>query len=647
MKLLSTCTILLAVLAVATGNAQNFKFRKVSEAELLEKEHPIEKEAEAAYLYDYRNSYYTVTGGEISLTTEIQKRVKIYSDEGFPYAEFSIYLYDGNNGAEVLSGLRAYTYNLEDGSVEENKLDKDDIFEEEINEYRRKITFTMPKVKEGSVLEIKYKVHSSYFFNIDPFRFQYGIPVNKLEASFSAPDYFTFNTRNKGYYFINAETSRKNNPSTETTDVLYTFNRNNIPSLKEEAYVDNIDNYRSGVNFELSNINIPGSYYKSFTQTWEDVTKNIYDSGLETELRKDGYFKDELDPLLQKAPGALERIGVVFEFVKSKVNWNDRYGYLCSNGVRKAYKEGTGNVADINIMLTGMLRYAGLKANPVLVSTKSHGIPIFPTSDGFNYVVVAVEMENKVVLLDATSKLSVPNILPYRVLNWNGRLIREDGSSVSIDLSPSQKAQSVVSLSVELHEDGSADGKIRRHYTNHRAYGFRNEYVNVAEEEYLEDLENELSGIEIGNYAVENLKNPYKPVVENYDFHKDVAVEQISGKIFLSPMMFFSTSENPFTSETRTYPIDFVFPKSFTYNISYIIPEGYQVESLPESAKFVLPDNLGSFMYHIVNQGNMLQLRVISEINMDLVPSEYYDYIRGFYGEVIKKESEKVVLSKV
>ena len=45
-----------------------------------------------------------------------------------------------------------------------------------------------------------------------------------------------------------------------------------------------------------------------------------------------------------------------------------------------------------------MLNKAGFKASPVILSTRSNGIPIFPTIDGFNYVIAAIEIENDFVL---------------------------------------------------------------------------------------------------------------------------------------------------------------------------------------------------------------------------------------------------------
>ena len=73
-----------------------------------------------------------------------------------------------------------------------------------------------------------------------------------------------------------------------------------------------------------------------------------------------------------------------------------------------------------------MLREAGLGANPVLVSTRNHNIPLFPTLDGFNYVVSLVEFtDGNSILLDATEKYAMPNVLPYRALNWNGRKVTQ------------------------------------------------------------------------------------------------------------------------------------------------------------------------------------------------------------------------------
>ena len=44
----------------------------------------------------------------------------------------------------------------------------------------------------------------------------------------------------------------------------------------------------------------------------------------------------------------------------------------------------------------------------------------------------------------------------------------------------------------------------------------------------------------------------------------------------------FAIDENPFKQEKRDYPIDFKYPIHDSYTITYNIPQGYVVESIPE-----------------------------------------------------------------
>src|SRR5690606_16324791 len=198
----------------------------------------------------------------------------------------------------------------------------------------------------------------------------------------------------------------------------------NVPPLKEEAYIDNIDNYRSFVKHELASMVLSDGTEKKYSTDWNAVTKSIYnDERFGKEINNNGYYKNDIDELLKGKTQRNEIINAVFDFVKARMAWNGEYGYLCDKGTERAYAEKTGNVAEINLMLISMLRYAGLSANPVLLSTRSNGHVSFVNRNEFNYVIVGVEAQNSVVYLDATSKEALPDILPSRVLNGAGRLI--------------------------------------------------------------------------------------------------------------------------------------------------------------------------------------------------------------------------------
>ncbi|MCX2680421.1 DUF3857 domain-containing protein [Galbibacter sp. EGI 63066] len=668
-------TIILLLFCLLTVNvivAQNYKFGKVSKEELESKVHKKDSSAVASVLYEDHRSYveYFQNQGFMLITT-VHKRIKIYDEKGFGYGTDKVFLYNGDSDKEKISSIKGYTYNLEKGKVKDTKLSKDGIFENEESQYWNSETFTFPNLKEGSVIEYEYKIISPFLTNVREVQIQREIPVDKLDAKFEFPEYFYFKPQVKGFYLFKVDKSAKNGSINFTTKnrqpsgwssgptsfsnnkVSYIINVNSIsvedvPALKDEPYVNNIDNYRASIDFELSYVKFPNESTEYYSTTWEAVAKKIYEyDGFGDELKKTRYYESAIDALMAKASNTSEKIGLIYTFVKNKMAWNKNNGFTCDNGVRKAYKESTGNVADINLMLTSMLNYAGVEAYPVLVSTRSHGIPLFPTQDGFNYVIAVAKINDAWVTMDATDKYASPNILPERALNWMGRIIRKDGNSMQIDLTPKHVSKRLVFMNVNLSEEGDVEGKIRRQYFDHNAFNFRARNNHIDGEEYLESLENKLGGIEVNDYKVDNKLDIQKPVVEQFGFYKESACDMIGDKMYLSPLLFYTEEENPFKLEKREFPIDFSYPTKDQLRINVKIPEGYKIESMPEPVKLALPDNIGNFLYHVAESAGVIQLLVDFEINTAIVPSLYYETIKQYFSTVVEKETEKIVLSQI
>lgn len=652
--------------------AQKYKFGKISKEELLQREHPTDPTANAAVLYrEIKTEFqYTQDTGWF-MVTDYFERLKIYNKEGFERANATIDLYRGESEDKLL-GLKAYTYYLnEDGKIEEVKLKNDGIFKEETTKYLSQTKITMPDVREGCVIEYKYTINSPFIFNIDEFRFQETIPVEKVLVQFKTPEYFVYKTHQRGWvpFKINSEsrergisfrqveqmdprTFGKSIPETTTREVkfkedIYSVELENVPALQEEAFVGNLNNYTTALQFEMSYIDIPGTPLKTYATNWEDVSKSIYRiSEFGAELDRRNYFESDIDKLLVGVSNPQEKIAKVFSFVLNKMNWNGYNGFYTNEGVKTAYKKGSGNVADINLMLVAMLRHAKLEANPVLVSTKAHGIPLFPTRNGFNYVIAAVELPEGTLLLDATNKDAEIGVLKSNILNWQGRAIKKDGSSGWVSLNSLVPAVKSSLLNVEISTDMRVTGKAKNRFTGNYAFQYRTEFKSLNEEAQRKKIEKSSRQTELSNLLFENLNIPGEPVSLDYDFESLDMVEDVAGKLYFSPMIYLATKETPFKSETRQYPIDYGYPMKDRYIINIDLPAGYKVESMPENALFNLGENTGSYRYLISKVGNKLQLSVEFAINRSFIAAEEYANLKKFYELLIAKEQEKVVLSK-
>ncbi|WAC01537.1 DUF3858 domain-containing protein [Lacinutrix neustonica] len=420
-----------------------------------------------------------------------------------------------------------------------------------------------------------------------------------------------------------------------------------IPALLEEPYTSNIGNYRSKIAFEYAFYRGPDLAVKSYATTWEKVTENIYrNEDFGGQLNKNNYYEADLDRLLVNATSDKETIQLIFDFVKSKVKWNDYIGYTSENGVKKAYKEGVGNIADINLMLISMLRHAKINANPVLISTGNNGIPLFPTQSGFNYVICAVQLDQSILLLDASHENAKENILPKRVLNWQGRLIREDGTSDWINLNPESPSQEMIMLNYVLDSEWNIEGKIHKRLTEYLALDYRDENKGATSETQIRKLEENKGNIEILNIELKDENNINKPIVYNYDFKLKNGVDEIGGKLYLSPLLFLNKEENPFKQDSRLYPIDFIYPIANKYIVNIELPDGYAVESMPENIKVELNVYDGKFSYLIRENENNLQLTVEFVLNKTFVLPSEYNQFKEFFALSFEKQSEQIVLAR-
>jgi len=641
--------VLITVIVSLPLFAQDYKFGKVSKAELEEQIYDLDSSANATILYKKRKSFFTYDQSGFNIVTEHQMRIKLYNSEGFDWATKQIYLSKSANNAskETVNGIKANTYNLENGKVEVTKLNKKDIFKEEKSKYTNVRKFTMPNLKEGCVVEWKYTIKSPYTTSMDDMIIQYSIPVKRYEGEVSLLEYFHFNIRTKGYYQYNLKQDVKRNSSLETSDKQYIIQENNIPALIEESYVNNINNYRSGLVFEIASIIVPGSVYESYATDWNAVVKTIFDDpSFGDELKKRSFLKEDIAVLNEKYISDKDKMTGALEFVKSKVKWNEYNGIYTDNGVKKAFKEGEGNVADINILLVTVLKELGLNANPVLLSTRANGIPLLPTRKGLNYVVASVKLNDKVFLLDATNKYSTPNVLPMRTYNWEGKIVYDSGNSESINMIPENVASLVNNINIKIDEEGYVEGMNRSTYSNYFALDYRDDYGSMTDDEILEKTEEGKEIIEIENIRINNKKEAYKPLVEMYKFTSEDLVEEIAGKLYINPLLFNTEEENQFKLEKRDYPIDFGTPFKIRDNIVIKIPEGYSVESYPESLAIGLPNNFGVYKFKIIVDN--LNINIVSqlEINTAVYPANQYNDLKEFYNLMVKKNKEQIVLTK-
>lgn len=645
------------------SNAQKFELGKVSIDELKEKSHPIDTSAVAAilyntattkFVYDYKKGFTTIH--------EYEFRIKIYKKEGLDWATKKVSYYVGYEtlNPDVVKFSKGVTYNLVNGQIEKTKLNGEGTFKNNVNDYWSEASITLPNVRVGSVIEYKYTIYSENLVKFPVFNFQYTIPVNFVEYTTDIPVFFIYKSILTGFNrpsstekitngYQNYSNQYNQGLSMNYKQISTYFKAENIEAIKEEPFVDNIDNYKQTVHYELEKTMFPDQPEKDYAQTWEGVTNQIYkDDDFGKQITDNFFLVNDVKTIVGNVDDKLERVKKIFKYVQNKMNWNKFYGYSTEKGVKKAYDEGIGNTAEINFILISMLNLAGIYSDPVLLSTVEHGIPVYPNRTVFNYVIAAVEIDGNRILLDASNKNTTLNVLPFNTINWNGRLIRRDLTSEEINLVPSQQSKKISVSNAIIDKDGNISGTNKNQSNDYFALNFREKYIDLNQDVYLERLEKKYDDIKISDYKRESNASDFsKPIVEEFSFTSNNHAEVIGDKMYFYPMLYFTNYKNQFIQNKRQNPIYFGYPYQEREIISITIPDGYVVESLPKSVSIPSSNNSISFKYVISNTGNKIQLSVIYDVNTAIVPSDYYEELKAVYEEIVKKETEKVVLKKI
>jgi hypothetical protein len=638
---------------------------KVTKSELLETTHKLDTAAVAAFIFKKAQTTFIYTEKDgFTTKTRCKVKLKIYKKEGLHWGNFRIPYYVGYKTLEdeSLTIESAFTYNLEDDKIVKSKVTGEGKFKELVNENWEVKSLTFPNLKAGSIIEFEYTLNSQNLSVLPDFQYQYDIPVDAAEYITEIPAFYLYKAMKRGYVEIDLkqkvqQTAQSFNSKVGLASVSKTIDYNqlvsnykatNIPALKEENFVNNMNNYYGKLEQELQTIQYPEQTPKQIATTWEDVAKSIYEEKEFSEAIKTfDYFINDLKLLVGNIEDKEEKTKKIYNYVKSRMNWNGQYGYYPRRKLLLAYAEKTGNAAEINLMLVAMLKMGGLEANPVLISTRDNGKAFFPNRSVFNYVIASVTIGNQNIVLDATDKNAFFSILPVRDLNGSGRLIREDGSSAEINLMPEYNSEKSISLMATINEQGEISGKVRESHLKYNALIYKDKYLGLTNESQVERLEKRSPGLEIESFSVQDKEEITKPVIENYVFKSTNSVEEIGDKMFFSPMLFFTMITNPFKQEKREYPVDFIFPGQEKYNLNFTIPEGYTVESLPQSKALAMPDNLGNMKYNISTKDNQIQLFYTFDINKAVIEADYYEELKNFYKEIISKQTEKIVLKKI
>lgn len=628
-------------------NSPVTEFAQITKEELQQNTFPRDSSAVAAILFDI-GSY---KGGVFTRHT----RIKILKEGGYAYANVDIPVFRrlsmGTNPG--LKRIKASTFNWTDGRVVETKLENKGTFVEQVVTGLNVIRLALPNVKVGSVIEYEYEIRGGF----RDWEFQHRIPCNWSEYRVSIDDDVEFTVRFNGYLapLINES---KYEACLDGQCQVRRWAMANVPAFKDEPYIPYYKNYTSQVIFQINSIRRSNGPAILGVSDWITVARR-YEEYLfvSREVQQLGFLKSITREMVENLQSPDEKLKTIFEFVRNKFEWNgiDRevpsWLTISSNNrmgesPKTIFERSKGSSGDINLILLAMLRYAGLPADPVLISTSENGFvrQEVPSMDQFNRVIVSSDYKAKKILLDATDKYLAMEYLPRPCLNGQG-YVALDNKYQWTSLTDMPKSRNLISMDVEITEDGDMKGKGTFSKTGYYAGEAREQMAKESKSAYmaklLEGRQVKLADSVMEGYAQygEMLKETYSVVLAGYG-------QQTGSVIYIDPIVFNRETSNPFIASTRNYPVNFEYPREKIYSLKLKIPDGYMVDDLPKPKLSVLPDNGGKFVFSVTEGNGTISILSQLNINRVIFAQDEYGALREFFNIITAKHSESIVLKK-
>jgi hypothetical protein len=394
--------------------------------------------------------------------------------------------YQNSSGFE----LRAQTLNFEpNGKMVKSKLKQKDIVRSTVyNDFNTEVTLNFPDVKVGSIIEYEINIPTLDLVNPPIWYFQYEIPVLWSELRITSPTDIDYGA--KVYNCNSLDVFNKNSISTSVSlprgSALYMANqlqfvKTNVPAYypsqsinsenpgrmyikcmleyasrkfappgMEELFKAVDPNYKYLDKAEKSSTLRNSSYILYTKPNLESVAKDLMkDPGFGPPMIINMGLRDTLQKITEGCKTAEDKTNAIYKFVYNHYNWNGSYRTFVNmslpikvvefasrfadsdanmnTSLSKAYRKQSGTSSEINFTLINLLNTAGIKAFPVLVSTKDFDMidTSFYNLQQFNDVLACVEIEGDYYLLDAVKKDN-GTLLSTTPMNKYGLLIKKN-----------------------------------------------------------------------------------------------------------------------------------------------------------------------------------------------------------------------------
>lgn len=634
--------IALALVVAAAGSVTAKDWPQVPQSDLQLTSVAWEPNAPAVVLSEHGR--FVLNSRSLSSYLEVYRRMKVLKKEGLDYGSITLPSSDYLRVKE----LEGRTH-LADGSIV--PLAENAVFKKEYSTYYRQqmVSFAMPRVEVGSIIEYRYKIYFDSVVYPEPWYFQSALPVLHSEAEYVVPKSYKF--RPYGFSTVGGKSIHHEVKQSGWGPTVL-FWMNNMPSIADEPSRWAFQDLASQV------VVLPEMYYGSvqipLLYGWKGATDlqiGNSDYGYVRFENRGGEAKKASKRVIVGKANRLDRAKAVYRYVRDEISTEHYSGVgIADSRADTVMSSRRGTPTEKALVLQIMLKKAKIPSQLVWARrvTNGHVREKIPSPSQFDLVLVSLELGGKRIFLDPADPTLAFGTLPPSLEGTRGLLVdRKNPKWLDLPMTPAAVSTRHATVHYTLGEDGHVTGVGKLHLEGQAAWS-RLGWQDTPEEAvkgWSDDLKERFGAFEVKDVTVdENIEA--RTVDVSWKLSESDA-SAAPGEVSIQLSMPVSRTVNPFTlpPNRRHTPVLLQYPFTETVDVDVSWPQNWEIDASPEVHPYHCPaGSVSATAKPSADQHSFHYTRTLVVAKREFQGAGAYSQVRSLFDRVSREDGEELIL---
>jgi len=581
----------------------------------------------------------------VSSYLQVYRRLKILTDEGSHHGTISI----PSSQFYRVKELAGRTH-LPGGRVVE--LPDNAVFDKEYSSYfkRAMVSFALPEVVAGAIVEYRYKVFFDSVVYTQPWYFQDELPILASSITYVLPEGYRF-AHDLRRTLRNLEVKLDERRAPAGYEVV--FSAVDVPPVPDEPFRFPFEDLSTRV--VLLPLEFKGTtIWYVLLEDWDatiDLFQGNRDYGYKNFRLRAGSADGKAKELTSGVSSKEDRARALYQFVRDEITTESYTGVgVGDRTADDVLKKGRGDYAEKAVLLQRLLEGAKIDselawANPV---DRGRVNPNVPNPGQFDQVLVAIDLDGRRVFVDPCDRRLAFGALEPALRGVLVLLV--DGKKPEWTQTPATSHSDSVRhavLDLEVTGEGALKGTGALELTGYHAWE-RLQWKDTKQDTldaWTRWIEERLPGLAISEVTVdEDLPGQRVKITWSLVQREE---EVLGDEVTVAVAAPLARTSNPFTlaPEQRMTPVQMDYPHTEQVDLKLRWPEGRSVEGSPQFKD--VSNSAGALRTSVgVNRAERLLTvsRVLEVHQREFIGPQAYGDLRGLYQAVAVADAESVVL---